>query len=69
MKNAVSPKVIGSTIAAAVVTILVWIAGMFGLDVPDGVQVATTTILVFVAGYWVTDPARGPSGGGEHGAP
>ena len=67
--TAVSPKVVGSTVAVAVVTILAWIAGMFGIDVPAEIQGAASVVLVFIAGYWITDPARGPSGGGEHGAP
>jgi len=54
----VSPKVVAATIAAAVVTILVWIATSAGLDVPVAVQGAVTTILVFAAGYLKLDAKR-----------
>lgn len=57
MKN-VSPKVIAATLAAAIVTILVWIANAAGISVPVEVQGAVTTILVFVAGYLKLDPSR-----------
>jgi hypothetical protein len=54
----VSPKVIAATLAAAIVTILVWIATAAGISVPVEVQGAVTTILVFVAGYLKLDAAR-----------
>lgn len=54
----VSPKVLASTLAAALVTILVWAASAAGVDVPTEVQGAITTILVFVAGYLKLDAAR-----------
>jgi uncharacterized membrane protein YhhN len=54
----VSPKVVAATIAAAVVTILVWVATSAGLDVPVAVQGAVTTILVFAAGYLKLDAKR-----------
>ena len=57
MKN-VSPKVVAGTLAAALVTIIVWIAAAAGITVPVEVQGAITTILVFVAGYLKLDPNR-----------
>ena len=54
----ISPKVTAATIAAALVTIIVWVASAAGVNVPLEVQGAVTTILVFVAGYLVTDPRR-----------
>lgn len=54
----VSPKVVASTLAAAIVTIIVWIAAAAGITIPVEVQGAITTILVFVAGYLKLDPAR-----------
>lgn len=54
----ISPKVIAGTLAAAIVTIIVWIASAAGVDVPVEVQGAITTILVFVAGYLKLDPNR-----------
>ena len=54
----ISPKVTAATIAAALVTIIVWVASAAGVTVPLEVQGAVTTILVFVAGYLVTDPRR-----------
>jgi hypothetical protein len=65
----ISPKVnaaaAGSAIAAAVVTILVWVAGMLGVNVPVEVAGAATIVLAgiasWVSGYLVADPARGPN--------
>ena len=56
--STVSPKVTAATLAAAIVTLVVWIAGMFGVDVPEVAQGAIITILVAIAGYVVTDPRR-----------
>jgi type IV secretory pathway VirB2 component (pilin) len=54
----ISPKVTAATIAAALVTVIVWVAAAAGVSVPLEVQGAVTTILVAVAGYFVTDPRR-----------
>ena len=53
-----SPKVVAGTLAAAIVTIIIWVAGALGVEVPVEVAGALTTILVFVAGYLKLDPAR-----------
>ena len=54
----ISPKVTAATLAAALVTIIVWVASAAGVNVPLEVQGAVTTILVAIAGYLVTDPRR-----------
>ena len=54
----ISPKVTAATLAAALVTIIVWVASAAGVTVPLEVQGAVTTILVALAGYLVTDPRR-----------
>ena len=54
----ISPKVTAATIAAALVTIIVWAASAAGVNVPLEVQGAVTTIIVAIAGYLVTDPRR-----------
>lgn len=54
----ISPKVTAATLAAAIVTILVWGANVAGVEVPSEVQGAVTTILVAVAGYFAPDPTR-----------
>lgn len=54
----ISPKVTAATIAAALVTILVWVASLAGVDVPAEAQGAITVLLVAVIGYLVPDPAR-----------
>jgi ABC-type enterobactin transport system permease subunit len=56
--SSVSPKVIAGTLAAAIVTIIVWAASAAGISVPVEVQGAVTTILVFAAGYLKLDPKR-----------
>lgn len=54
----VSPKVSLSVLAAAIVTVLVWVASYVGVDIPEVVQGAIITIIVGVVGYLVTDPRR-----------
>lgn len=54
----ISPKVTAATIAAAVVTLVVWAASVAGVEIPTEAQGALTTILVAVAGYLMPDPAR-----------
>ena len=54
----VSPKVSIPVVAAAILTLACWVAGMFGIDVPTEAQGAATVILVAILGYLVPDPAR-----------
>jgi hypothetical protein len=54
----ISPKVTAATIAAAVVTLVVWLAGLAGVTIPAEAQGAVTVLLVAVLGYVVPDPAR-----------
>lgn len=56
--SSISNKVTAATIAAALVTLIVWGAGMAGVDIPEVVQGALITIIVAAAGYVVTDPRR-----------
>lgn len=56
--SSVSPKVSLSVLAAAVVTVLVWLASYAGIEVPEVVQGAIITIIVGLVGYFVTDPRR-----------
>jgi len=50
-----TPKVAAAGISGAVALIIVWVAGLFGLDVPPEVAAAFTVILAFVAAYFKTD--------------
>ena len=54
----ISPKVTAATLAAAIVTLVVWLASLAGVDIPEVAQGAIVTILVALAGYLVTDPRR-----------
>jgi len=56
--TAISPKVSGATLAGAVTALLVWVAGLLGLEVPGEAAVAVTTLITFTVGYFVPDPAR-----------
>jgi hypothetical protein len=44
-------KVTAATLAGAVVTILVWILHVAGVDIPAEVAAAITTLLMAVSGY------------------
>jgi hypothetical protein len=54
----ISPKVTAATLAAAIVTLVVWLASLAGITIPEVAQGAIVTILVAIAGYLVTDPRR-----------
>jgi len=45
------PKVIAGTVAGASTVVLVWLASLFGLDVPNLVAGALTVLLSATAGY------------------
>lgn len=47
----VSPKVQAAGAAGAITVLLVWIAGMFGLDVPAEAASAFTVLISTVAAY------------------
>lgn len=59
----INPKVTAAASAAAVTTLIAWIASLLGLSVPAEVQGAITTILVFAAGYFTPGAS-----GGKHSA-
>lgn len=46
------PKVVAGGVAGAVTVVLVWVAGLAGLDVPAEVASAFTVIVSFAAGYF-----------------
>ena len=50
-----STKVTTSAVTGAAVVILVWVASMFGLDVPPEVAAAAAVVLSFGAAYAVKD--------------
>jgi hypothetical protein len=54
----ISPKVKGGALAGAVVVVLVWLASMLGVDVPEVVQGALVVIVSTLAAYLVGDPRR-----------
>lgn len=56
--NPISPKVTASVAAAAVVTLLVWAATIWHVEVPVLVQGALITLISGAAGYLRRDPLR-----------
>ncbi len=54
----ISNKVTAATIAAAIVTLVVWGASLAGVEIPEVAQGALITIIVALAGYLVRDPDR-----------
>lgn len=56
--SSISPKVIASSLASAVVCLICWGASLAGVEVPVEVAGALTVIVTFLAGYLKTDPAR-----------
>lgn len=54
----ISPKVTVPALAAAILTLAVWLVSLAGVDIPAEAQGAATVILIAVLGYLVPDPAR-----------
>ncbi|WP_314148246.1 hypothetical protein [uncultured Leifsonia sp.] len=52
-------KVVAGGAAGAAVTIAVWIAGLFGLEVPSEVAGAAVVLVTFAAAYVVPDRTAG----------
>lgn len=52
----VNPKVASATAAGSVTTIVVFVAGQLGLDVPPEVAAALTTLFAFAAGWLKSAP-------------
>lgn len=52
--------------AGAAVTVLIWAAGLAGVDMPAEVAAALVTLAGFAAGWWLTP--RAPGCQGEKGA-
>jgi hypothetical protein len=48
----VSPKVAAAGWAGAVSVVIVYIAGLFGLEIPAEVSSALTTLIAVTAGYF-----------------
>lgn len=46
-----NPKVVAGGFAGAVTVVLVWVAGMFGVEVPPEVASAVTVLISTGAGY------------------
>lgn len=56
MSNATpTPKVAASGLAGAVTVILVWVAGLAGLEVPAEVATSVTFVLMIAVAYMVPD--------------
>lgn len=49
------PKVVAGGAAGAVTVVIVWVAGMFDVDVPPEVASAFTVLISFAAGYLKSD--------------
>ena len=59
-------KVVASGVAGALVLVVVWVVGLFGLDVPPEVAAAATVVVAGVAGYVRHDVIDRRFGGPEH---
>jgi hypothetical protein len=50
-----TPKIAAATATGAAVVLVVWVAGLFGLEVPDYVATAVGVLLTAGAGYFKSD--------------
>lgn len=58
METPISSKVYASAAAGAIAVILVWIIGLFDVDVPAEVAAAITTVLSAVGAWLIRDKLR-----------
>lgn len=58
LETPVSPKVVAGGAGGAAALVLVWLAGLFGLDVPAEVAVAFTVLLSAGASWFQRDKLR-----------
>lgn len=58
METPVSPKVVAGGAAGAAALVLVWIAGVLGLEIPPEVAIAFTVLLSSGASWLKRDPLR-----------
>jgi hypothetical protein len=49
--DTIHPKVAAAGVAGAISIVIVWVANLFGIDVPAEVAAAFTTILATAAGF------------------
>lgn len=50
-----TPKMAAAGVSGALALVIVWVAGMFGVEVPPEVAAAATVIISFAAGYLKRD--------------
>jgi hypothetical protein len=55
VSSAPTNKVAAAGIGGSVAVVLVWLAGMFGIEVPPEVAAAVTTLISFFSGYLVKE--------------
>jgi hypothetical protein len=60
-----TPKVAAVGVAGAVTIVLVWVAGLLGIEMPPEVAAAIATLLTFGAGYFKIERGSNDDGG-EH---
>lgn len=57
-----TPKVAAVGVGGALAIVLVWVAGLAGIDMPAEVAAAISVLVTFAAGYFKKDGG----GGGDH---
>lgn len=62
MNTPTSPKLAAGGITGAAALVIVYVASLFGIDVPTEVAIALVTVATFVAGYFTPDPLRQDAG-------
>ncbi len=53
--NKPTPKIGAATLAGALSIILIYIVGLFGVDIPGGVGAAIATVFTAAAGYFMPE--------------
>ena len=58
--NGISSKVAAGGVTGAITGILIWVASLFGLEIPTEVGVYIATVFAFIAGYLVPETRAVP---------
>ncbi|ASM62386.1 holin [Arthrobacter phage Laila] len=61
-----TPKVAAVGVSGALTVLIVWVAGLCGIDMPAEVAAAISVVVTFGAGYIKSEVTERDGSGGEH---
>jgi hypothetical protein len=56
-RNELHPKASGAALGGSFAILITWVAGLFGVEIPNEVAVAAGTLLAFLGSYLAKSPS------------